>query len=131
MDVAKQYGTPCYVYSRHALEQNWQAFTQAFGSVPHRICYAVKANENLAILNLFAKKNAGFDIVSLGELERVLAAKGDARKIIFSGVAKQRAEILRAIDVGVGCFNVESESELERLHALAAQQKTVVNIAIR
>jgi len=131
VDIANQYGTPCYVYSRHALEQNWQAFTQAFGNTPHRICYAVKANATLAILNVFATHDAGFDIVSIGELERVLAAKGNAKKIIFSGVAKQSAEMIRAIEVGVGCFNVESESELNRLHAVAAQQKTVVEIALR
>lgn len=130
-DIAEQVDTPCYVYSRHALEQNWQAFTKAFGGVSHRICYAVKANANLAILNLFAAEQAGFDIVSVGELERVLAAGGKAENVIFSGVAKQRAEILRAIEVGVGCFNVESESELERLHTLAAQEKKVVKIAIR
>lgn len=130
-DIATQYGTPCYVYSRHALEQNWQAFTQAFGDIPHRICYAVKANATLAILNVFAMHNAGFDIVSIGELERVLAAKGDAKKIIFSGVAKKSAEIIRAIEVGVGCFNIESEAELMRLHTLAAQQNTVVEIALR
>ncbi len=131
VDIAEQVGTPCYVYSRHALEQNWQAFTNAFGTVAHRICYAVKANANLAILNIFAAQNAGFDIVSVGELERVLAAGGEAKNIIFSGVAKQSAEILRAIEVGVGCFNVESESELTRLHTLAERQKKVVNIAIR
>lgn len=130
-DIAKQYGTPCYVYSREALEQNWQAFTKAFGNISHRICYAVKANANLAILNVFAKKNAGFDIVSIGELERVLAAKGDPKKVIFSGAAKQSSEIKRAIAVGIGCFNVESESELERLHAIAAEQKSIVEIALR
>jgi diaminopimelate decarboxylase len=130
-DIAKQFGTPCFVYSRQALEQNWQAFIQAFGNTCYRICYAVKANANLSILNFFAQKQAGFDIVSVGELERVLAAKGDLKKVIFSGVAKLTAEILRAIEVGVGCFNVESESELMRLHTLAAQQKTVVNIALR
>jgi len=130
-EIAAQYDTPCYVYSRQALEQNWQAFTQAFGNIPHRICYAVKANATLAILNVFAKHNAGFDIVSIGELERVLAAKGNAKKIIYSGVAKKSTEIIRAIAAGIGCFNVESESELNRLHSLAAQQKTVVEIALR
>lgn len=130
-EIADQFGTPCYIYSREALEKNWQAFSDAFGKVPHRICYAVKANANLAILNLFALKNAGFDIVSVGELERVLAAGGEAKKIIFSGVAKKSSEILRAIEVGVGCFNVESESELIRLHTLAAQQNKIVDIAIR
>ncbi len=131
VDVATQAHTPCYVYSRHALIHNWQAFAEAFKTVPHRICYAVKANANLAILNLLAAQGAGFDIVSSGELERVLAAGGRADKIIFSGVAKQSAEILRAIEVGVGCFNVESVSELERIHTLAAREQKRVNIAIR
>ncbi|MCD6039745.1 MAG: diaminopimelate decarboxylase [Gammaproteobacteria bacterium] len=130
-EVAERYGTPCYVYSRSALENHWHAFTSAFGKVRHRICYAVKANANLAILQIFAKKKGGFDIVSGGELERVLAAKGEAKKIIFSGVGKQHAEIIRAMDVGIGCFNVESEAELERLHTLAMQRKKVVEIALR
>ncbi len=129
--IAKQYGTPCYIYSQQALERNWHEFADAFGKIPHQICYAVKANSNLAILNFFAKKQAGFDIVSIGELERVLLAKGDPKKIIFSGVAKLEREILRAIEIGVGCFNVESEPELIRLHTLAAQQKKVLNIALR
>lgn len=131
VDIANHVGTPCFVYSRQALEQNWQAFTTAFGDVSHRICYAVKANANLAILNIFARHQAGFDIVSVGELERVLAAGGKPENIIFSGVAKKHSELLHAIEVGVGCFNIESESELERLHTLAAQKQKKVNIAIR
>jgi len=129
--IAEQYGTPCYVYSQQALEHNWQEFEQAFGDRLHQICYAVKANANLAILNFFAQKNSGFDIVSVGELERVLLAKGDPKKIIFSGVAKLEREILRAIEVGVGCFNIESESELIRLHEIAIRIKKIVNIALR
>lgn len=131
LDITKQFGTPCYVYSRAALEDNWQAFESAFGLVSHRICYAVKANSNIAILNFFAKKNAGFDIVSQGELERVLRANGDPAKIVFSGVAKQSEEIARALEVGIGCFNVESEPELERIHNMAIQHKKVANVALR
>ena len=129
--IAEQYGTPCYVYSHQALEHNWQEFEQSWGDRPHQICYAVKANANLAILNFFAQKNSGFDIVSVGELERVLLAKGDPKKIIFSGVAKLEREILRAIEVGVGCFNIESESELIRLHEIAMRIKKIVTIALR
>lgn len=129
--IAEQFGTPCYVYSRAAIEKNWQAFDTAFGDYPHRICYAVKANSNIAILNLLAKLNSGFDIVSRGELERVLAAGGDPKKIVFSGVGKQADEIIRALEVGIFCFNVESESELERLNTLAGQQKKIAQIALR
>src|SRR5579872_6762261 len=111
-DIAKQFGTPVYVYSHKALTDNWDAFDKALNNIPHRICYAVKANSNLAILNILAKKNSGFDIVSIGELERVLKAKGDPSKIVFSGVGKQRHEILRAMEVGIYCFDVESAAEL-------------------
>src|SRR5579864_8442845 len=96
--IAEEFGTPCYVYSRAAIESNWHAFNEAFSGLPHRICYAVKANSNLAILNLLAKLNSGFDIVSLGELERVLRAGGDPQKIVFSGVAKTTQEILRGLE---------------------------------
>lgn len=130
-DVAEQFGTPCYVYSKRALVSQWDAFEKAFGNVPHRICYAVKANSNIAILNLFAQKNAGFDIVSRGELERVLAARGDPKKIVFSGVGKQQDEIERALEVGVGCFNVESEAELERLQKIGVKKNKIVPIALR
>lgn len=131
MTIAEKAGTPTHVYSRNALQKNWQAFSNCFEHVPHRICYAVKANGTLAILNVFAKLQAGFDIVSAGELERVIAAKGDAKKVIFSGVAKKHTEIERAIEVGVGCFNVESESELRRLHQIAKEKNKRVPIAIR
>jgi len=131
IDIAKQYGTPCYIYSQQALEDNWQAFSDGFQHRPHRICYAVKANSNLAILRLFANKNSGFDIVSQGELERVLAAGGSPDKIVFSGVGKQSAEILRALEIGIYCFNIESEAELEHLNTLAAQQHKTASITLR
>lgn len=130
-DIVEQFGTPLYVYSHAALEENWHAFQNAFGKVKHQICYAVKANSNIAILNIFAQKNAGFDIVSQGELERVLAAKGNPSKIVFSGVAKQSTEIKRALEVGIGCFNVESLNELERIHHIATQQKKVAKVSLR
>lgn len=130
-DIAKHFGTPCYVYSRAALENNWQSFHRAFGKVAHRICYAVKANSNIAILNLLAQLNSGFDIVSLGELERVLSAGGDPKKIVFSGVGKKSAEIIRALETGIYCFNVESAVELERINALAKQINKIAPIALR
>lgn len=129
--IANQFGTPCYVYSRKILEDNWRAFDDALGQYPHRICYAVKANSNLAILNLFARLQSGFDIVSQGELERVLKAHGDPQKIVFSGVGKSAAEMLRALEVGVSCFDVESEVELQRLNEIAKQQKKIANVALR
>ena len=130
-DIAQQFGTPLYVYSRAALEENWHAFADAFAAIKHRICYAVKANSNLAILNFFAKHNAGFDIVSQGELARVLAANGDPKKIVFSGVGKQAAEIVSALEANVGCFNVESSAELMRIHDIAMQHKKIANISLR
>jgi diaminopimelate decarboxylase len=130
-DVAEEFGTPCYIYSRAAIETNWQAFNDAFSGIPHRICYAVKANSNLAILNVLAKLNSGFDIVSLGELERVLAAGGDPQKIVFSGVGKKQIEIERAIEKNIYCFNVESEPELERMQQIASSLNATVNIALR
>lgn len=130
-DIANEFGTPCYVYSRAELENNWRAFDHAFADYPHRICYAVKANPNLAILNLLAKLNSGFDIVSIGELERVLAAGGNPKQIVFSGVGKCAAEINRALEVGIYCFNVESESELTKLNFLAKQQNKIASIALR
>lgn len=129
--IAEEFGTPCYVYSRTALAANWQAFDDAFRTHPHRICYAVKANSNIAILRSLASLHSGFDIVSLGELERVIAAGGDPKKIVFSGVGKKTVEIERAIEKGIFCFNVESEPELERLQSIAAKLNTVVNIALR
>ncbi|MDE1465266.1 diaminopimelate decarboxylase [Spartinivicinus poritis] len=130
-ELAKQYGTPCYVYSRATLERHYTAYTKAMGEHPHLICYAVKANSNLAVLNVLAKLGAGFDIVSVGELERVLAAGGDPAKVVFSGVAKQEAEIARALEVGIHCFNVESEFELERIQKVAAQMDQQAAISLR
>lgn len=129
--LAKEYGTPLYVYSRTEFEQRWSAFDQAFGKQPHLVCYAVKTNSNIAVLNVLAKLGAGFDIVSQGELERVLAAGGDANKIVFSGVAKKSAEIQRALEVGIRCFNIESHAELDRIQAVAEQLDMIANISIR
>lgn len=129
--VAEQFGTPTYVYSRAAFTQHYQAYAQALGDHPGMICYAIKANSNLAILNLLAKLGAGFDIVSGGELERVLRAGGKPERIVFSGVGKTRAEMARALDVGIFCFNVESEAELEILAQVAADKGVVANISLR
>ena len=129
--AAEQFGTPLYVYSRAAFEQHFNAYTEALGDWPHLVCYAVKANSNLAVLNVLAKQGAGFDIVSLGELERVLAAGGDANKVVFSGVGKQAAEMQRALEVGVYCFNVESEAELERLSEVASRIGKTAHVSLR
>lgn len=118
-EVAARYGTPCYVYSRAAIEQSWQSFDAAFAARDHLVCYAVKANSNIAVLNVLARLGSGFDIVSVGELERVVVAGGDPRKIIFSGVGKRVDEIRRALELGIYCFNVESAAELERLNDVA------------
>lgn len=129
--LASQYGTPLYVYSRKALEVNYQAYHKAMADYPHLICYAVKANSNLAVLNVLARLGAGFDIVSVGELERVLAAGGDPDKIVFSGVAKQRHEICRALEVGIHCFNIESEQELKCIQEESLSQDKVARISLR
>lgn len=129
--VAERFGTPCYVYSRAAFTQHYLSYAQALGSHPGMICYAIKANSNLGILNLLAKLGAGFDIVSMGELERVLRAGGNPAKIVFSGVGKTREEMARALDVGIFCFNVESEAELEVLAQVAAEKGVVANISLR
>jgi diaminopimelate decarboxylase len=128
--IAQKVGTPCYVYSRAALEHQWHAFNNAFNHYPHQINYAVKANSSLAILNLFARLNSGFDIVSNGELERVLKAKGCPEKIIFSGVGKTVAELTKALQTGIGCINIESEAELLRLNTLALTLAKKATIAI-
>jgi len=117
--IAAQFGTPCFVYSRAQLERAFLAYDRAFGARAHLVCYAIKANSNLAILDLFARLGSGFDIVSGGELARVAAAGGDPAKTVFSGVGKDRDGMRQALTAGVRCFNVESESELERLNALA------------
>jgi len=119
--LAARFGTPLYVYSRAALDAAWQAYAEAFAGTPHLVCYAVKANSSLALLNLFARLGAGFDIVSGGELARVLAAGGDPGKVVFSGVGKTADEMRAALDAGILCFNVESESELHRLDQVAGE----------
>lgn len=129
--IAQQYGTPCYVYSRATLERHWHAFNDAFEGHPHLVCYAVKANSNIAVLNLLARLGSGFDIVSMGELERVLAAGGDASKIVFSGVGKRVDELQRALEIGIHCFNVESASELKRLDAVAAAMHKTAPVSLR
>jgi diaminopimelate decarboxylase len=129
--LAERFGTPLYVYSRATLARHYLAFDQAFGDHPHSICYAVKANSNIAVLNVLARLGAGFDIVSRGELERVLVAGGNPEKIIFSGVGKLRSEIERALEVGVGCINIESQSELEALAKIAKDMRKTARIAFR
>jgi len=129
--VAKEHGTPCYVYSRATLERHWHAFNDAFGNHKHLICYSVKANSNIAILNLLARLGSGFDIVSVGELERVLKAGGDPKKVVFSGVGKRADEMQRALEVGIRCFNIESVGELERLNEVAASINKIADISIR
>ena len=130
-DIARTHGTPCYIYSRATLERHWHAFNDAFGTQPHLVCYAVKANSNIAILNLFARLGSGFDIVSVGELERVLRAGGDPSKVVFSGVSKKSSEIRRALEVGIRCFNVESEPELARINAVAGEMGKIAPISLR
>jgi len=129
--LAEEFGTPLYIYSRATLERHWHAFDSALGDHPHLICYAVKANSNIGILNVMVKLGSGFDIVSQGELERVLAAGGDASKVVFSGVAKSRAEIMRALEVGIRCFNVESVAELHHINQIAGEMGKVAPISLR
>lgn len=129
--IADEVGTPCYVYSRATLERHWRAFDTALGVYPHLICYSVKANGNLAVLNVLARLGSGFDIVSVGELERVLAAGGKPEKVIFSGVGKSPTEMRRALEVGIGGFNVESSQELEVLAGVAAESGHSASVAIR
>lgn len=130
-EIAKQFGTPLYLYSKAAFVSNWQRLDQAFGSQPHLVCYAVKTNSNLAVLNVLAKAGAGFDIVSQGELERVLKAGGDPSKVVFSGVAKKSSELKRALEVGIKCFNIESHAELDRLQTVAQSAGLIAKVSIR
>ncbi|NOS73515.1 MAG: diaminopimelate decarboxylase [Methyloglobulus sp.] len=130
-DIVYQHGSPCYIYSRATLERHWNAFDKAFGEQAHLICYAVKANSNIAILNLLARLGSGFDIVSLGELERVIAAGGDPKKIVFSGVGKREDEILAALKTGIRCFNVEVSCELDRINILANQLDVIAPVSFR
>ena len=129
--IAERYGTPCFIYSKAALEQNYQAYEKAFEGHSHLICYAVKANSNLAVLNVLAKLGAGFDIVSGGELDRVIAAGGDTKKVTFSGLGKTTQEIYKALDTGIHCFNIESEAELFRINEIAVNNSQVAPISIR
>ena len=129
--IAQRFGTPTYVYSRAHIEAQYRSFTDALDGVPHLVCYAVKANSNLGVLNVLARLGAGFDIVSRGELERVLAAGGKADKIVFSGVGKTREDMRRALEVGVHCFNIESTDELERLQVVAAEMGVRAPISLR
>ncbi len=129
--IAERFGTPTYVYSRAYLEQQFLSYQSALQGREHLICYAVKANSNIAVLNVLAKLGAGFDIVSQGELERVLAASGDPAKIVFSGVAKTPAEMRRALEVGIHCFNLESAAELEVLQTVAAEMGVTARISLR
>ena len=129
--LAEEFSTPLYIYSLATLERHWHAFDSALGDHPHLICYAVKANSNIGILNVMAKLGSGFDIVSQGELERVLAAGGEASKVVFSGVAKSRAEIMRALEVGIRCFNVESIAELHHINQIAGEMGKIAPISLR
>ncbi|MFK8069238.1 MAG: diaminopimelate decarboxylase [Gammaproteobacteria bacterium] len=129
--IAETHGTPCYVYSRKEIEDNWQGYDQALSEHDHLICYAVKANSNLAVINLLARLGSGFDIVSVGELERVICAGGDPSKVVFAGVAKRADEMRRALEVGIRCFNVESEQELDRLNQVAAEMDLKAPVSIR
>lgn len=129
--LEKEFGTPLYIYSRATLERHWNAFDKSVGSHPHLVCYAVKANGNLGVLNALARLGSGFDIVSGGELERVLAAGGDPAKIVFSGVGKTVEEMKRALSLNIKCFNVESEPELERLNQVAEEMGVVAPISLR
>jgi diaminopimelate decarboxylase len=130
-EIAARFETPSYVYSRRAIETAWRAFDRAFAERDHLICYAVKANSNLAVLNCLARLGSGFDIVSRGELERVLAAGGDPQKTVFSGVAKTASDMARALEAGILAFNVESESELERLSAVAVERGDIAPVSLR
>lgn len=130
-DIAARYGTPAYVYSRATLERHYRAYDDALSGRDHLICYAVKANSNLAVLDVLARLGAGFDIVSAGELERVLRAGGDPSRVVFSGVGKQPWEMRRALEVGVRCFNVESDTELDRLNEVAGELGVKAPVSLR
>ena len=129
--IVKKHGSPCYIYSRATLERHWNAFNNAFGSHSHLICYAVKANSNLGVLNVLARLGSGFDIVSIGELERVLQAGGDAKKIVFSGVGKREDEIRAALKMGIRCFNIEVLGELERINQVAGELGVKAPVSFR
>jgi len=130
-DIVATHGSPCYIYSKATLERHWRAFDTAFAQQAHLICYAVKANSNLAILNTLARLGSGFDIVSLGELERVLTAKGDPKKVVFSGVGKREDEIRAALKVGIRCFNIEVKEELDRINQIAGELGVKAPVSFR
>ena len=130
-EIAEQFGTPTYVYSRAALESALGEYQAALSGCPHLVCYAVKANSNLAVLDVLARRGAGFDIVSVGELERVVAAGGDPGKTVFSGVSKQAPEIARALALGIRCFNLESAAELELINDIAGDMKCIAPVSVR
>lgn len=130
-DIAARYGTPCFVYSRATFARHFQVYEDALAALPHLVCYAVKANSNLAVLNLLARMGSGFDIVSGGELERVRRAGGDPAKVIFSGLGKTSQEIEQALELGIKCFNVESEAELARINEVAAAAGVQAPISLR
>ena len=130
-DLIKSYGSPLYIYSKSQIEFNWNLFKKSFGDHPHLICYAVKANSNIAVLNTLAKLGSGFDIVSLGELERVIAAGGNPSKCVYSGVAKNEYSIQKALEYGIYCFNVESEGELDCIDSVASSLNMTAPISIR
>ena len=121
--IAEQYGTPCYVYAESALTQAYSAYSNAFAGMPHLVCYALKANSNLSVIRHFASLGAGFDTVSIGEIERVLAAGGDPGKVIFSGVGKSVDEMRFALETGIGCFNVESAAELDQIGRASCRER--------
>jgi len=129
--IAEQVETPCYVYSRAAFENQWKSLDRAFGDHPHTVCFAVKANSNIAVLNVLARLGSGFDIVSEGELRRVLLAGGDPQKVVFSGVAKSSRELAFAIKNNVRSINIESVAELDRVQEVAASMNATASIAIR
>ena len=130
-ELIKQQGTPCYIYSKATLERHWNAFDSAFGQHPHLICYAVKANSNLAVLNVLVRLGSGFDIVSGGELSRVLKAGGDPKKVVFSGIGKRVDEIEFALNTGIRCFNIESEPELYRINKIAGRLNKTAQVSFR
>ena len=129
--IASTFGSPTYVYSRNHIETAYRNYTAALEGMPHQVCYAVKANSNIGVLNVLARLGAGFDIVSAGELARVLAAGGEAKRVVFSGVGKTTEEMAEALKAGIGCFNVESASELERLNRVAGGLKVQAPVSIR
>ncbi len=130
-DIAAEFGTPCFIYSRATFERHYRVYEQALSRLPNLICYAVKANSNLAVLNVLARMGSGFDIVSGGELQRVIAAGGDPAKVIFSGLGKTEAEILQGLNAGIHCFNVESSAELDRINSVADSVGMKAPISVR